>query len=283
MIQKLVLYAIFSFVPLNLMHADPILEAIKGINAKCKDVCQGPQGPIGPEGPVGPEGAQGPAGPEGDVGPMGPAGPLGPQGPAGPQGNVGPQGPVGPLGPQGPAGPEGDVGPEGPVGPAGPTGAQGPAGTAGSTGATGATGATGSSLLLNGYAFYLASAGQLNIIAGNQVLLQVMEIQSGGFSLTGGGATVPATGTYQIYYQVTPDAGNVALILSGSTSGTIIPSSFGNDSSGNAMIAGSVITQLVAGETVSIINNSATTFNTTTTPAATLPTIPVQMTILWLP
>jgi hypothetical protein len=173
----------------------------------------------------------------------------------------------------------GATGPTGATGPAGATGATGPSGIGGVTGPTGPTGPAGAVL---GFAFLINQATQGGPIASGAVVnLTTIGDQSGGFSISGGGVVVPASGTYLIYYQIIADSGSASAVLSGSTSGAFPSTAFGNDL-GNTLFGGSVIIDLVGGETLTIRNNGTGTFSTIMNSSTILSASPVEMSLLRL-
>ena len=226
---------------------------------------RGLDGLLGPIGATGATGAQGGAGPQGNLGPRGETGPTGDVGPFGNQGSEGA------IGASGPTGTQGVVGFTGPLGYTGNTG------RLGFTGYTGFTGGAGEAGQILGYAQYYSTAVLSNIASGSIVSLNVLTFQSGGFSLSGSSAVVPADGFYQIRYTVSVSevasvilVGNVTGVIDSSATGTI-------RTDGN--IFGNVIVALRGGETVSIRNNGTGTFSTQRQiPAQNT----VSMTIVWL-
>ena len=278
---------IFSFTfcviatPLILFGADASEKLSLGFDAKCQEVCQGPRGPIGPTGPQGDVGPQGPVGPLGPTGSTGTQGDVGPQGPVGPVGSTGPTGSQGPFGPDGLDGPLGPTGPTGTAGPAGPDGAIGARGPTGATGVTGPTGPTGPTGIISSYAYFTNHSIQA-VAASGAIDLTTMEKEFGGFSLSGTGIAVPATGFYLIKYQVNTDNPDISVIINGSVSGNIAATSFGNNG-GNTIVTGSAILQLNGGEILTLMNNNTvTSFNTRQSTNATQGTIPVGLSIMRL-
>lgn len=278
---------VFSFTfcviatPFILLGADSFEKLPLGVDGKCQEVCQGPRGPIGPAGPQGDVGPQGPVGPSGPIGPTGPQGDVGPQGAVGPIGSTGPTGPQGPVGPSGLDGPIGPTGPTGTAGPAGPDGASGARGPTGATGVTGPTGSTGPTGTIAAYAYFTNHSVQA-VAASGVINLTTMETEFGGFSLTGTGVTVPATGVYLIKYQVNCDSSVISVFIRGSITGNIGSTSFGNNG-GNSIVTGSAIQLLAAGETLTLMNNNTVTaFNTNQSSNTAQGTIPVGLSIMRL-
>jgi hypothetical protein len=264
-----IIFTIFG--SFSLINAGTIFADLVDLyEAKCHPLCQGLQGGIGPQGPLGLVGPTGPTGAQGDFGPQGPVGPIGPIGPTGAQGDVGPAGPRGPTGPTGP------LGPLGPTGPTGPTSI-----VPGGTGPTGPTGATGPNTLGLGFAYALRQNAQTGIAPDQIVSVNMIAIQSGGYLLSGGGISVPATGVYKVYYQVLPDL-IASTCLATPTVSPLPNTGFANNLD-HVWITGSAIVSLNAGDVLTIRNfNLAGNFSTVIVPNAILPTAPVEMVILQL-
>lgn len=282
MLKNIFSYAFFLLAtPLILPGADSSGNLVLSVDAKCQDICTGPEGPVGPIGPTGPTGSQGPFGPEGDVGPLGPTGPTGAQGIVGPDGNVGPLGPTGPTGAQGPVGPDGNVGPAGATGATGLTGPTGPTGLTGATGSTGPTGPTGPTGITSAFGSFLNPAPQL-VGVGDSIDLTVMAEGFGGFQLSGTSILIPATGKYLVQYEILVDDTGASVLLVGSLSGAFQSSVYGV-AGGESLIIGTAVLSLIGGETLSIVNNTSVgAYSTTQSPSAIIPTIPVALTILRL-
>lgn len=226
--------------------------------ARCRDVCQGEQGPIGPQGLVGPVGPPGPTGTEGNIGPQGPVGPMGPQGFTGFTGGTGPTGPTGPNGFTGPTGPSG-IGTFGATGPTGPTGF-------GSTGPTGPLGPTGHSSSIDFGVYFYASDNQLGSVfvnPNNPIPLGIQNASSGitDFTLTGSNTiTILKSGVYLIYYRliIRPLIFSTAALAINRL--VIAPGVISSSIFANATlvtdVSGTLITPLFAGEQIQLINFS---------------------------
>ena len=282
MLKNIFSYAFFLLAtPLILPGVGFSENLVLSVDAKCHDICTGPEGPVGPIGPTGPTGPQGPVGPDGNIGPQGPTGPTGAQGIVGPDGNVGPIGLTGPTGAQGPVGPDGNIGPAGATGATGLTGATGPTGFTGATGSTGPTGATGATGLTSAFGAFINPSPQA-VAVGDPIDLTVMTEGFGGFQLSGTGILIPTTGQYLVQYEILVDDTGASVLLVGSLSGGF-PSSVYGVAGSDSLIIGTAILSLIGGETLSIFNNTTVgTYNTAQTPLTIIPTIPVALTILRL-
>ncbi|MFC4403885.1 BclA C-terminal domain-containing protein [Gracilibacillus xinjiangensis] len=190
---------------------------------------RGPRGPVGPEGPPGPPGVEGPPGPPGPTGANGPAGPAGPTGPAGAEGPPGPAGPIGPEGPAGPAGATGPAGPPGPEGPAGP-------------------------VITETSGFAANSSGTLiSVVLGGSTIPLPDDQNLSGITVNAADTvfTVPAEGRYLIMYNINL----TAALLVGSrivVNGVPLESSVRNPVLSVSNLSANVITNLAAGDTISL-------------------------------
>lgn len=271
-------YAFFLLTPLILPGADSSGNLVPSVDAKCQNICTGPDGPVGPTGPTGPTGSQGSFGPDGNIGPQGPTGPTGTQGIVGPEGAVGPLGSTGPTGAQGPVGPDGNIGPAGATGATGLTGATGPTGLTGPTGATGGTGATGATGLTSAFGYFANPGIQAVAISGTVDLTEMLK-GSGGFALSNNGVLIPATGDYLVQYEILTATANVSVVLVGSLSGVFQSSVYGLVGV-DTNLTGMALLSLIGGETLTIVNNLTGAFNTSQSTGAIFPTSPVSLTIM---
>lgn len=271
-------YAFFLLTPLILPGADSSGNLILSVDAKCQNICTGPDGPVGPIGPTGPTGSQGSVGPDGNIGPQGPIGPTGSQGIVGPEGDVGPLGPTGPTGAQGPVGPDGNIGPAGATGATGLTGPTGPTGLTGPTGATGRTGATGATGLTSAVGYFANPVIQI-VNGGDTVDLTSLLATTGGFSLDGTSVLIPATGDYLIQYEILTTSNTASVVLVGSLSGVFESSAYGVIGL-DTYITGMALLPLIGGETLSIVSNLIGAFTTAQSPLVDIPTSPVTLTIV---
>ncbi len=149
------------------------------------------------------------------------------------------------FGPTGPSGPAGSSGASGAIGPTGPTGDTGPTGP---TGPTGDTGPAGSVL---DYAFYFNNAEQFVPPSGIIIFNQINPLQSGGFTLSAsGGAIIPTTGRYLIFYRVAVDGEGSAALFE---DGVLVPdTAYGTGSSPNKTLIGMAIADLTAGSEITL-------------------------------
>ena len=170
-------------------------------------------------------------------------GPLGPTGPEGLQGLLGPTGPIGLLGPTGPQGLQGLLGPTGPQG------------LQGLLGPTGPQGLIGSGLTAFGNVYNLATVLNAVVLGGANVPLSDNGPLTNITHVAGApGLTVAETGSYRVSYHLSVTAGigaQVALAVNGvvvaSTPAPLLVA---------GPITGSTILSLVAGDTLTIRNNS---------------------------
>ena len=158
-------------------------------------------GNVSPGGIAGVTGVTGATGPTGSIGPQGVTGATGPTGSIGPQGVTGATGPTGSIGPQGVTGATGPTGSIGPQGVTGATGPQGPAGGGGGAGGTYASSATAG--LVNMPAGDLsglnstATTPRISSIGGDGT--GSVQVPSGVFFYVGGNlASVAATGLIRL-------------------------------------------------------------------------------------
>ncbi len=224
----------------------------------------GPTGPQGLQGIPGVQGVTGPTGPQGLQGIQGPTGPTGPQGLQGIQGATGATGPIGPIGPIGPQGLQGIQGPTGATGPIGPTGPTGPQGVQGEIGPTGPIGPQGVAAALAYGGIYDDTAETLALTPGTVTTVPLTialpaENVTTGVNLI----TVNETGVYQIDYRVSGVADvagdyTVSLIDNGTEiTGTDVTKTLSVGQ--NADFGGSYITNLSAGDVISLGIESAAT------------------------
>ena len=182
------------------------------------------------------------------AGPRGPQGVPGPQGPQGPQGVPGPQGPQGIQGLQGETGPQGLQGETGPQGPQGVPGPQGPQGVPG-------TDAT-----LPGSALYLEQTTATAITTDSAIALPLVN-QYGTditYAATEGVYTVNTTGLYQFVWDLYFTGGGtptVTLVNSENPTEVYAQSGSlnvinGETATNAAVVSGSTVVQLQAGDTV---------------------------------
>lgn len=196
----------------------------------------GPQGPPGPPGPLGAAGPQGERGAAGPRGPAGPPGPLGPQGPPGPQGSQGATGPQGLTGPQGVPGSQGVPGPQGPG-------------------------------MTPAYFNAVTNGGSQDVPAEGEVTF-ILAYQSGDFTFVPDTVTITVNtaGIYRIDYTVTlrPVIGLLNAAYAVAINGIENPFSFfGMYSDGlgdgeRLEVSGMFLTEIGAGDTVTLKNKSAT-------------------------
>ena len=216
----------------------------------------GPQGDSGQEGPQGATGATGTTGVQGPTGPTGATGATGAQGPTGSTGVTGATGTQGPTGPTGVTGATGAQGPTGSTGVTGATGAQGPTGPTGANGATGPTGPTGS-IASYGYIYELATIADATVVGGADV-----PFSNNGplFSITHtAGITtiiVSNTGTYLISFSANITAG-IGSAIAVAVNGTVDASTQVPFLVATGEIGGSAVLTLVAGDVITLRNNSA--------------------------
>ena len=184
----------------------------------------------------------GPAGASGPSGPAGPAGASGPSGPAGPAGASGPSGPSGPAGLDGLPGPPGPPGLDGLPGPPGPQGPPGPAGTG---------------LNAYGYVYELATIADATVVGGADVVLSNNGPLS-NVSHTAGTTTITVTtaGQYHVswYVNITAGVGSSFAVV---VNGAVDPSTNVNSLVVTGEVSGNAILTLVAGDVLTLRNNSA--------------------------
>ena len=185
-------------------------------------------------------------------------GATGATGPAGPRGPIGPQGATGATGPQGPIGPTGAQGIQGPVGPIGPTGATGPQGPQGATGATGPqdpVGPSGSSDAI--YASLLETA---TVTAGETIPLTLNSATpDSSMSVVGNSVSITESGSYLVTYSLNGSAPTGDLTADLYLNGSLVTGeSISENSQGeNASLTKTVLLNITAPSTLSIVNGSA--------------------------
>lgn len=133
---------------------------------------------------------------------------------------------------------------------------------------------------VNSFAYFTAIMTQTAIAnSGGIVNLTVLNAQSGGYALSGNGASISSSGTYQITFRVLPDAQTVIALFQ---NGNIIPSAVYANNTANVPIMATVIVSLNAGDVITIRNvETAGTFNTVI-PGGAVTSIPVEMVLLKL-
>ncbi len=186
------------------------------------------------------------------VGPTGPTGAIGPVRPLGP---IGPTGVTGSIGATGATGPTGASGATGPTGPTGATGDIGNTGPTGATGATGATGPAGSSAYISAFEgppeFIPASGSvQFDTIEGTVGLSPLLNPVTGQF-------TVLQSGTYNIFYRVSPQAGTSLQQIQVDLNGILVQPSNVQSVTGQPLID-MVTVNAAAGDNISLVNGSST-------------------------
>ena len=264
-------------------NSSPVYSALSSVTFPVSSGEVGPAGPTGPTGPIGPRGLAGDDGFRGPTGPTGPAGADGadgPTGPTGPAGSTGPAGATGAAGAAGPTGPAGATGAAGPTGPAGPTGLPGlpgPIGPTGPTGPTGATGATGVGIVSYGYVYQLATILDATVVGGTDAPFSNNGPLSGVTHTAGTTTiTVPSTGTYLIHYHINYIAG-VGAAVAIAVNGVVDASTNLSLTFPTGQITGRAALMLVAGDVLTLRNNSATPFTTDLAPG-----VGAQLTIVQL-
>lgn len=236
----------------------------------------GATGPVGSTGLTGSIGPTGPTGTTGQIGSTGPTGVMGPTGPTGATGNTGVMGPTGPTGATGNTGPTGPTGPTGLRGPTGPTGPTGSTGSTGSIGNTGPTGSTGP-VITNSYASVchtiqsanatntITAAASNNAIGGNLLVSTgatneaVATTSSNGITFSSGAFTIPATGTYMIAYGASLNtiSRSFALFVNSTQQANSIVH---NGSVTNSLFSETIILDLTASDSLTLNNNSTSTY-----------------------
>lgn len=164
-------------------------------------------------------------------------------------------------------GPRGFPGMQGPPGPRGLRGEPGPQGPQGERGSQ-------SSLA---FAYCYATLAQHNVMDNTVIQLTNLNLQSGGFTITGnGGASVPSEGIYLISYRVLPSAqAAIALAVNGRL---INETAFANNS--KEALTGQAVIFLECGDEVTIRGiNLNTSFDTLIPNISSLLTLPVEMII----
>lgn len=228
----------------------------------------GATGATGPNGATGATGAIGPTGAVGLTGAVGPTGAVGATGAVGPSGAVGDTGAVGPtgaVGDTGAVGPTGAVGDTGAVGPTGAVGATGPVGPAGAVGLIGPTGGLGT--LDFGYTYHLATIADSVVVGGADVIFSNNGPQLGVTHTPGTTTvTIATSGVYQIEYNVSITSG-VGSDLAIAVNGTVDPSTPISALVATGEVSGSVLLFLLAGDVITLRNNSAVPMTLTLAPS----------------
>lgn len=237
----------------------------------------GPKGDTGITGATGATGATGPTGANGATGATGANGATGATGITGANGVTGATGATGANGATGATGATGANGATGPTGATGANGTTGPTGATGPMGATGVTGHTGAGLSSFGYLYELATNVTVNILGGSSLvfsnegpLINIMHVP--GLSTV----IVNDTGIYEIFYSVNFTAGfnaQIALAINGvvDQSTPILALVTAGELSGHAILS------LVAGNQITLINNSNNSLS-----LALSPIVGAQLTIKML-
>ncbi|MGH4052942.1 MAG: BclA C-terminal domain-containing protein [Clostridium sp.] len=169
------------------------------------------------------------------------------------------------------------IGPTGFTGATGVTGTTGVTGVTGVTGSTGTTGATGAGLAAFGYVYQLAIIADATVIGGvdvpfsNNGPLSNITHTAGTTTIT-----VTTTGNYQIYYSVNITSG-VGSAISIAINGTVDASTTVSVLVSTGEVSGDAIISLVAGDVITLQNNSAIPLTTDLAPS-----IGAQVTIIRL-
>lgn len=172
---------------------------------------------------------------------------------------------------------------QGPPGPAGPSGPAGATGATGATGSTGPVGPPGPAAVLE-YAYYYTQTPAVTALPGATIPMTTLDSNHSGWSAPVSGAvTIPAGkgGVYLISYQALLSLANLGVGIKVSA-GPVISGSVYNTFGVNQRISGQVIQNLVAGDTVALVNAMVATSETTSTPAGTYLEAPVICSMTFL-